>query len=233
MRRQYNCGFQARGECPMNLAIDLPVKCVAVLALGAILVGCGQPTVKEQPDQEFATEGLHQVSSSGFERAYARPDAQLSKYETVDIKDMEVADVEITQTAVAGTVRANWLMTPERAQTLQQLWRTATDRAFSSYERSSEGDLVLRIESALTRITPGRSSGTTTTVGGQMVAGSADSVDVSAEFRLFDNASDTLLAVIRDRRTLPSLQWTRAAGVDMANQFGSWAGLLETRISGR
>jgi hypothetical protein len=217
----------------MNLPINLPIKRVAALALSAALVGCGQPTIREQPAEEFAAEGLHQVSSSGFERAYARPDTQLSKYEAVDIKDMAVADVEITQTAVAGTVRANWLMTPERAQHLQQLWREATDRAFSSYERRSAGDLVLRIESALTRITPGRSSGTTTTVGGQRVAGSADSVDISAEFRLYDNATDTLLAVIRDRRTLPGLQWTRAAGMDMSNQFGSWAGLLETRISGR
>ncbi len=66
-----------------------------------------------------------------------------------------------------------------------------------------------------------------------MVLGSADSVDVAAEFRLYDDASGQLLAVIRDRRTLPGLSWTRMAGSDLANQFSRWAGLLHTRISGR
>mgnify|MGYP001823689101 CR=1 FL=1 len=53
------------------------------------------------------------------------------------------------------------------------------------------------------------------------------------EFRLYDAQSGELLAVIRDRRTIGSLQWTRAAGVDIVNLFNSWAALLHTRVSGR
>jgi hypothetical protein len=90
----------------------------------------------------------------------------------------------------------------------------------------------MRLESELTDITPGRSSGSATTAGGQRVAGSADSVDISAEFRLYDQASGDLIAVIRDRQTLPSMMWTRTGGSDMSNQFSRWAGLLHTRISG-
>jgi hypothetical protein len=60
-----------------------------------------------------------------------------------------------------------------------------------------------------------------------------DTVDVSVEFRLYDQGSGELLAVIRDRRTIALAQWSRAAGIDMINLFNSWAALLHTRVSGK
>ena len=52
-------------------------------------------------------------------------------------------------------------------------------------------------------------------------------------FVVLANANDQLLAVIRDRRSIASLQWNRAAGADTVNLFNSWAALLHTRVSGR
>lgn len=207
-------------------------KVLTLIALAALSAACSQPTVTDEPGGEFAAEGLVRVKSSGFEQAYVRPDAQLATYEAVMIADIQVADVRVSQTAVAGTVRNDWLMNPEREQTLKDIWRKATARAFADYPRNDSGEPAMRLESELTDITPGRSSGSATTAGGQRVAGSADSVDISAEFRLYDQASGDLIAVIRDRQTLPSMMWTRTGGSDMSNQFSRWAGLLHTRISG-
>lgn len=203
------------------------------LAMGLALAGCASPTVTGDLSDEFAEEGLKRVTSSGFDTAYVYPDAGLARFSDVRITPMEVADVEVGSTAVSGTARSNWTMTVERERALQQLWENSTSRAFADYPRESDAQTTLRLDSALTRIIPGRSSGTATTAGGQVIAGSSDSVDVSAEFRLYDNASGQLLAVIRDRRTLPGLAWTRMAGSDLANQFSRWAGLLHTRINGR
>ena len=203
------------------------------LLVPGIIGGCSQPTITDTVSEEFAAQGLQRVTASGFDQAYVHPDANLPRYNEVIVKPLGVADVEVSQTAVSGTVRSQWTLTEEREQALQALWASATGRAFSGYPLDESGEPALRLETDLTHITPGRTSGSTTTAGGQMVLGSADSVDVAAEFRLYDDASGQLLAVIRDRRTLPGLSWTRMAGSDLANQFSRWAGLLHTRISGR
>ncbi len=206
---------------------------LTLIIVAAVLTACSQPTLTDQPSEEFTAEGLLRVKSSGFEQAYVRPDAQLGSYQNVIIADMQVADVKVSETAITGTVRNDWVMNSEREQTLQGLWRKATDRAFAAYPLNDDGQPALRLESELTDITPGRSSGSTTTAGGQVVTGSANSVDIAAEFRLYDQSSGSLLAVIRDRQTLPGMLWTRTGGSDMSNQFSRWAGLLHTRISGR
>ena len=203
------------------------------LFVAGLVGGCSQPTITETVSDEFAAQGLQRVTSSGFDQAYVHPDANLPRYNGVVVAPLGAANVEISQTAVSGTARSQWALTGEREQALQALWASATTRAFSDYPLDESGKPALRLESDLTHITPGRTSGSATTAGGQVVLGSADSVDVAAEFRLYDDASGQLLAVIRDRRTLPGLSWTRMAGSDLANQFSRWAGLLHTRISGR
>jgi len=197
------------------------------------LVACASPTIKDAVSSEFAQEGLHRVTSSGFEKAYVLPEANLSSYQRIHITPMQSADVVVTQTAVSGTTRQDWLMTPEREKNLKAAWDRATHRVFAQYSSDASGGSGLTVSSRLVRIIPGRTTGTSTTSAGVLTVGSSDTVDVEVEFRLTDDASNKLLAVIRDRRTIASLQWTRAAGVDMQNLFNSWAALLHTRISGK
>jgi hypothetical protein len=208
---------------------------VILALLLAMLTACSQPpTMQQQPSTEFAAEGLHPVKSSGFETAYVRPNANLASYRAINVDKMDVTNVHIPNTTAPGTMRRDWQITPERETNLQNAWARATDRTFASYARASTGDEVLRITAALTRLTPGRSSSAVGVAGSGAASGtSQDTVDVSAEFRLYDQASGDLLAVIRDRRTIAMLQWSRAAGMDMVNLFNSWAALLHTRVSGR
>jgi hypothetical protein len=197
------------------------------------LNACTQaPTLKDEPSAEFAAEGLHPVKSSGFEAAYVRPNAGLPSYRTVDIDAMDVANVHVTHTTAPGTMRRDWQVTPERETNLQSAWARATDRVFTSYDRTGTGDKVLRIAAALTRLAPGQSSSAVGGIPGSAAGTSSNTVDVSAEFRLYDQGSGDLLAVIRDRRTIASAQWSRSAGADMIGLFNSWAALLHTRVSG-
>lgn len=203
-----------------------PVILVAIAA-------CSSPSMKEEPSVEFAEQGLHAVRSSGFDHAFVLPDAGLASYRVTHIEALQTSEVEVASTAVSGTRRRDWQMTPERETNLQKSWADAMNRAFADYEFATSGDKVLRITAALTGVIPGRTSATTTTAGGLPVAGSGDTVDIAVEFRLYDSAGNKLLAVIRDRRTIAALQWTRSAGVDTVNLFNTWAGMLHTRVSGR
>jgi hypothetical protein len=62
---------------------------------------------------------------------------------------------------------------------------------------------------------------------------SQDVVEISMEFRLYNQASGDLLAVIRDSRTMVSVAMSRTAPVGVETMFNSWAALLHTRVSGR
>jgi hypothetical protein len=202
------------------------------LLLAFFVAGCASPTLEEGAAPEFASEGLAAVRNSGFAEAYVLPGANLPGYGIIDFSPMSVAGLEVTQTTMSGTTRGQWLMTPEREAGLQQTWSDATARAFRDYPRADPGQGTVRIDAALTRVAPGRTASTATSASGAMVQGTSDIVEVSAEFRLVDAASGQLLAVIRDRRAISSLQWTRAAGIDSVNLFNSWAALLHTRVSG-
>jgi hypothetical protein len=202
------------------------------LLLALFVAGCATPTLDEGTAPEFAGEGLAAVRNSGFAEAYALPGANLPGYGTIDFSPMSLADLEVTQTTMSGTTRGQWLVTPEREAGLQQTWSEATARAFRDYPRAEPGQGTLRVDAALTRVAPGRTASTATSASGAAVHGTSDIVEVSAEFRLVDAASGQLLAVIRDRRAISSLQWTRAAGIDSVNLFNSWAALLHTRVSG-
>ncbi len=209
------------------------VKTVAVLLLLCLSGACAQPALKDQPSAEFGSAALYPVRSSGFAEAYVRRDARLASYRAVDIAPLDVADVDIPSTLIAGTLRRNWLMTPEREAGLQAMWAEAMDRAFRSYSRGASASGVLRITARLTRIAPGRPTATTIGADLQPMTSSQDVVEVSAEFRLYNAADGGLLGVIRDSRTITAVAMSRTAPVTMTTLFNSWAALLHTRVSGR
>lgn len=208
---------------------------VFATALVALISACSSPTVKEEAAPEFAAEGLHAVKSSGFAEAFVLPSAELSSYRSVNIEPLELSGLEVTNTSVQGTVRRNWELTPEQEQSLAQAWGERMDRAFGDYDLEGTGDKVLRISSALTKVQPGTGSiGTRGVAGGQQQPGvSGDIVDISGEFRLYDQGSGDLLAVIRDTRRISGQQWPRNATADISSLFASWSGLLHSRVAGR
>lgn len=203
---------------------------ILLLLLGAC---SGPPTVQDTPSTEFSAEGLHLVSASGFSSAYALPSANLSAYRSVNIEPLAADNVDVGQTAVAGTLRRDWQMTPEREAALQQVWGRAMERAFSSYAQSSSGDDTLRITAEMTRVAPGRPTATTIGGGIQPLGSSQDVVEIFMEFRLYNQGSGELLGVIRDSRTMISQAMSRTAPVGVQTMFNSWAALLHTRVSGR
>lgn len=213
----------------MNKLSGFTLILLAFLCLSA----CSTPSIEQEPAQEFASEGLHQVKGTGFETAYVMPGANLPGYGDIQFEPFESADVDVTQTTVTGTNRRDWQITPERQENLTQAWINATDHAFRDYPREEGSDQRLRVEAELIRISPGRSMTTSPGSVGSSVSANREVVNVSVEFRLIDSGSEQLLALVRDRQTIGSQQWTRAAGVDMANLLTSWAALLHTRVSGR
>jgi hypothetical protein len=128
-----------------------PLRFLMALTLLTALNACsGAPTIKDEPSTEFAAEGLHPVKSSGFEAAYVRPNAGLPSYRALAVEPMDVVDVHVTNTTAPGTMRRDWIVTPERETNLRSAWARATDRAFARYDRAGTGDNVLRITAALT-----------------------------------------------------------------------------------
>ena len=203
----------------------------ATLMLVILLAACASPSLEQGVAPEFSEEGLAAVRNSGFQEAFVLPGAQLPGYTQVNFPPMDFSRLEVTQTAVSGTTRSQWQLTPEREAGLRRSWEAATARAFADYPRG-EGE-VLRLEASLVQVAPGRGTSSSTSAAGAPIHGTSDVVNVSVEFRIYDTASDRLLAVIRDRRSIASLQWGRAAGADTVNLFNSWAALLHTRVSGR
>ena len=94
----------------MNRIISVFAIALTTLGLGA----CSAPSIDEQPAEEFATEGLHPVSGTGFESAYVLPAANLPQYTAIEFPPFSSADVEVTQTTVTGTSRSAWIMTHEK-----------------------------------------------------------------------------------------------------------------------
>jgi hypothetical protein len=150
----------------------------------------------------------------------------------VNIELLQAADADMSRTAVGGTLRRDWQMTPEREAALQGVWSEAMDRTFSNYGHADSGEGVLRISAAMTRVAPGRPTATTVGGGFQSQASSQDVVEIFMEFRLYDQASGDLLAVIRDSRTMISVAMSRTAPAGVRTMFNSWAALLHTRVSG-
>jgi len=206
---------------------------VALLALSLIVACSSPPALEQQPAGEFAAQGLHPVTRSGFAEAYARPGTKLSSYNAVAIATLSTSAIETGQTTVGGTLRRDWQMNPERELALQQVWASAMQRAFNSYDQSGEGEMVLEIKAAITRVAPGRPTATTIGGGMQPMASSQDVVEIFMEFRFYDKASSELLVVIRDSRTMISQAMSRTAPVGVQTMFNSWAALLHTRVSGR
>lgn len=205
---------------------------VVLTCLLALLGACSTPTMQDQASAEFAPAQLYPVTGTGFFQAFVARDAQLSSYRSVDITPLDVSEVEIPQTLVMGTTKGDWLLTPERQQAMQKSWAEAMERAFAGYTRAEQGAGVLRIAAKVTRIAPGRP--TSTTIGGEMLsAGSRDVVEVFVEFRLYQQDSGALLAVIRDSRTMTAVAMSRSAPIGLKMMFESWAALLHTRIAGK
>ncbi len=203
----------------------------ACLLLLFSVAGCTTPELTETPAAEFAAEELYPVRHSGFEEAYVARGANLPGYAEIEFARFSSAEVQVTQTTVAGTTRSDWQMTAEKEQRLDAIWRQATARAFADYPVAGEGKL--RITAELTKVEPRRSASTATTAAGGMVSGTSDVVEVSVEIRIFDASTGQLLSVVRDKRQIASLQWGRAAGADLVNLLNSWASLLHTRVRGR
>ena len=204
-----------------------------LLMLLGLATACSTPVMKDQASEEFAAEGLYPVKRSGFAEAFARRDAGLAEYRKIDIQSLDVSNVEIPDTLIAGTMRRDWEMTPQRQAALQQLWEQAMGNAFSRYEQAASGAGVLRVEAKLTRMAPGIPTATTIGGGLQPMGSSRDALEIWAEFRLFDGGDGKLLALIRDNRTMTSASMSRTAPVGMRQMLDSWAALLHTRVSGR
>ena len=204
-----------------------------ILSLCLAVSACQSPAVQDQPSPEFSPARLYPVTSSGFAEAYIARDAGLADYHSLDAPPLDVSQVDIPQTQVMGTSKGDWLMTPERQQSLQQSWAAAVDSAFTAYTRAASGPGVLRMTASLTRLAPGRL--TAATVGGELLpaAASRDAVSVSMEFRLYRRADGRLLAVIRDTRTMTAAAMSRTSPIGFELLFRSWAALLHTRVSGR
>lgn len=205
-----------------------------LVLLAVFLAACAPaPTIKNETSSEFSLEGLHPVSSSGFTSAYVLPGANLPQYRAVNVRDMELDNIEISETPMATTLRRNWQMTPERAESLQQVWSQSMARAFSSYTMVEQGEDGLGITAEITRVAPGRPTATTIGGGVQPPGSTQDVIEIFVEFRLYDQRDDKLLAVIRDSRTMLSIAMSRTAPAAIQTMFNSWAALLHTRVSGR
>jgi len=213
--------------------MSTPARAILLALCIALLNGCAEPALKDQVSTEFASQELYPVKNSGFAEAFVRRDANLASYHSVDISPLGVSDIDIPNTLVAGTLRRDWQMTAERQIALQEAWADAMNKAFAGYLRATDGSAVLRIDSGLTRIAPGRPTATTIGADLQPMGSSQDVVEIWVEFRLYDAGDERLLAVIRDNRTLTSMQMSRTAPATVRLLFGSWASLLHTRVSGK
>jgi hypothetical protein len=210
-----------------------PIQILLTLLLAALFTACASPSFEDEPAGEFADQGLYPVRSTGFREVHARRDAGLTEYRTLAIEPLDLDNVAFSTTNMPGTVARDWQITPQRERVLTDAWASAMERAFADYDRSGESEKVLRVHAELQQVRPRRRSATGPTPAGVPATPSGDLADIFIEIRLYDRASGDLLAVIRDNRDVPVLQWTQADGRNMLGLFNSWASLLHARVSGR
>lgn len=207
------------------------------LALSLIVSACtGTPTLEEKPSSEFV--GLNKVSSSGFKEAWARPGAKLSSFSSVQVSTLESANAQIVQPDTARRISQQWELTPERQQALDNDWQNAMRSAAreQGLATGEGGDKTLRVDAVITRIAPSANLQQEQNSPGRTTVYTEDSGDASIEFKLYDAASNELLAVIRDNRRVGNQMWGRSntvtASADVRRLFNSWANQLLSRISG-
>jgi hypothetical protein len=129
-------------------------------------------------------------------------------------------------------------MTQERQESLAQNWdevlRSEVDKA--GMDATGQGDKVLRIDSEMTRIAPTADFSQAQNAAGRNTIYAESSGEASVEFRLYDQGSGELLAVIRDKRSLGTQTWSRSstvtASADARHTLRNWAKQLVARISG-
>ena len=213
-------------------------KILGPVALALVTACSSTPEIQDKPSSEFA--GLNKVTGSGFSEAWARPDAALASYRVISASELNSADAQIVQPgqSLNSRISRDWEMTPERQQALAQAWATALDNAAREQGLATDGsgDKVLRIDAAITRIAPSANFAEEQKAAGRSSVYTEDSGEASAEFRLYDQASGELLAVIRDKRRVGSQAWSRSstvsASADVRNLLSSWATRLVARSRG-
>jgi hypothetical protein len=207
------------------------------LAVAFISTACtGTPTLEEEPSAEFA--GLNKVSGSGFREAWARPDAGLARYKFIQISDLLSANAEIQQPSSSKRIRKDWELTPARQQALARGWRDAMIAAAGKYgiNTAGNGEKVLRVDAEITRIAPSADLEQTEKASGPNTVYTEDSGEASIEIRLYDQAGNKLLGVVRDRRRIGPRMWGLAstvnASANMRNLLNTWSNQLLLRITG-
>lgn len=207
------------------------------LAAAIISTACtGTPTLEEEPSAEFA--GLNKVSGSGFREAWARPDAGLAQYKVIQISDLLSANAEIQQPSSSKRIRKDWELTPARQQALTRGWSDAMIAAADKHGINTAGDggKVLRVDAEITRIAPSADLEQTEKASGPNTVYTEDSGEASIEIKLYDQAGNKLLGVVRDRRRIGPRMWglasTVKASANMRNLLNTWSNQLLLRITG-
>lgn len=209
----------------------------AALAIGLLAACAGTPALTGKDSTEFP--GLRQVSSSGFDEAWAKPEAGLNSYTVIAATPLVSADAKIVQPGgtLNSAIQKEWELTPERQEALAQAWSRslATAAGERSLDMSGAGEQVLRIDASMTRIAPSADFSQVDRTPGRATVYTEDSGEAAIEFRLYDNASGELLAVIRDKQRVGSQMWARSnsitASADVRNLYNGWARRLLDRVS--
>lgn len=210
------------------------ISLLSVFALALLLSGCaGAPEVSDEVSEEYSGQGLYVVKGTGFEQAYVSRTADLASYQSLIIAPLELDNVDIPTTAMAGTLARDWRMDSERRSGLQKTWAAAMQRAFKGYVLDGKGGEELRVEAEIIRIAPGMAAANTIGMDTVPLGATRDAIEIVAQFRLYDQQQDTLLAVVKDRRTIVSQQLSRTGSVNINTLFNTWASLLHTRVAGR
>jgi hypothetical protein len=212
-------------------------RALGFLAVTIISTACtGTPTLEDEPSAEFA--GLNKVSSSGFREAWARPNAGLAQYKIIQISNLSSANAEIQQPSSSKRIRKDWELTPERQQALARGWSDAMIAAADKHgiNIGGDGEKVLRVDAEITRIAPSADLEQAQASTGITRVYTEDSGEASIEIRLYDQGSNTLLVVIRDRRRIGAQMWanasTQLAAANMRNLLNTWANQVLLRITG-